>query len=201
MIEEMNILITGVGGQGALTLAVIMADAAMRSDINVLVGEIHGMAQRGGSVFVHLRMGRKIHAPIIPLGRADVIVGLELVEPLRYLDFLAEDASIIVSKTHIIPPGVWAGTTTYPDESTVIEQYKQFSEDIYLVDSLKLANQAGNPLTANIVLLGVLAASVELPFKKQIILDSIVSVMPPKILDVNVKAFELGWEEALRSKV
>jgi len=201
MIDEMNVMITGVGGQGALTLAGIMADASMKSGINALTGEVHGMAQRGGSVFAHLRMGKKVHGPIIPLGRADVIVSLELVEALRYLDFLSVKGVIIVSKTPIIPPIVWTGMGSYPDEEGVVAQYKRHSEDVYLIDSLGLAIQAGNPLTANIVLLGALAARVELPFKKQIIFDSIASVMPPKILDVNVKAFELGWEGAQKSKV
>lgn len=201
MIDEMNIMIVGVGGQGALTLAGILADASMKSDINVLTGEIHGMAQRGGSVFVHLRMGEKVHGPIIPLGRADVIVALELVEPLRYLDFLSTKGAILVSKTSIIPPIVWAGMGSYPDEEAVIEQYKRHSENVYLIDSLGLAIETGNPLTANIVLLGALAAGLELPFEKQVVLDSIASVMPPKILDMNVKAFELGWEGAQKSKV
>lgn len=176
MIDEMNILIAGVGGQGALTLATIMADAAIKSDINVLAGEVHGMAQRGGSVFVHLRMGRKVQSPIIPLGRSDVIVGLELVEPLRYLDFLSEDGSIIASKTRIIPPLVWAGIETYPDEEEVIEQYKNFSRNVSLIDSLQIANQVGNPLTSNIVLLGSLFACVDLPYGRKVLLDSLASM-------------------------
>ena len=201
MIDELNTLIAGVGGQGAVTLAGIMADAAMKSDINVITGEVHGMSQRGGSVFVHLRMGKKVHGPIIPLGRAHVIVALELVESLRYLDFLAQNGSIIVSKTPIIPPLVWAGMATYPEQEAVIGEYKKFSKNVYLIDSQKLANQTGNPLTGNIVLLGSLAACLDLPFDKTVTLDSLSSIMPSKILDVNVKAFELGWQEAKQSKV
>jgi len=201
MIEEMNILIAGVGGQGALTLTGILADAAMKMDIKVVAGEVHGMAQRGGSVFVHLRMGKKVYGPIIPLGRADVIVSLEMVEALRYLDFLSDDGTIIVSKTKMVPPIVWSGMETYPEEDAVIEQYKKFSKDIYLIDSLKIAKQTGNPLTANIVLLGSMSGCFKLPFEKDVLLESLTSRISSKIRDVNIKAFEIGWQEAKHCKL
>lgn len=201
MIDEMNILIAGVGGQGALTLAGVMADAAIKSDINVISGEVHGMAQRGGAVFVHVRMGGKVRGPIIPLGQANVIIGLEMVEPLRYLDFLSDNGSIVVSKTPIVPPLVWAGLAVYPDEQTVFDQYKKITDSVYLIDSLGLANRTGNPLTANIVLLGAMAACVDLPFEKQVMLDSLASIMPERIRDINIHAFELGWQEARGEKL
>lgn len=197
--DELNIMIVGVGGQGALTLANIMANVANQMDINTVIGEVHGMSQRGGSVFVHLRMGIKVCSPIIPLGRSDVIVGLEFSEPLRYLDFLSKDGSIIVSRTRIIPPLVWAGAAKYPDESAIIEQYKLFSRNLYLIDSLQIANSAGNGLASNIVILGFLASKVNLPFKKDDILHSLESLVPAPILEVNKKAFELGWQEGKRN--
>lgn len=201
MIDEINVLIAGVGGQGALTLARIMADACLKSGVHVVTGEVHGMAQRGGSVFAHLRMGKKVRGPIIPLGRADAIISLELVEALRYLDFLSAKGAVIVSKTQIVPPSVWAGLGSYPDEEGVVAQYKRRSQHVYLMDSHGLAVQAGNLSTANIVLLGALAAGVELPAKKEAVLDSIASLMPPKLRDVNIMAFESGWQKAEESKV
>lgn len=199
--DELNIMIVGVGGQGALTLANIMANVANQMDINTVIGEVHGMSQRGGSVFVHLRMGIKVCSPIIPLGRSDVIVGLEFAEPLRYLDFLSKDGSIIVSRTRIIPPLVWAGVAQYPDESAIIQQYNLFCHNLYLIDSFHIANLAGNALASNTVILGFLASKVNLPFKKDDILHSLNALIPAQILDANIKAFELGWQEGNRKSI
>ncbi len=201
MLEEMNVLIAGVGGQGALTLAGVLADAAMKSGINIIAGEVHGMAQRGGSVFVHVRMGSKVRGPIIPIGNADVMVSLERVEALRYLHFLAKEASIVVSMTQTIPPLVWAGLATYPSTDDIMREYKKNSGDVYLIDSRAIANRTGNSLTANIVLLGALAAVARLPFEKDVILESLASVLPSKIVEVNQKAFELGWLGAAEGKI
>jgi len=201
MSDEMNVLIAGVGGQGALTLAGVLADAAMNSGINIIAGEVHGMAQRGGSVFVHVRMGSKVRGPIIPIGNADVIVSLELVEALRYLGFLAKESSIVVSTTKTTPPLVWAGMAKYPGKDDIINEYKKNSDSVYLIDSLGIANRTGNSLTANIVLLGALVAVARLPFEKDVVLESLASVLPPKMVDVNKSAFELGWQEAAKGKI
>ena len=197
-LAEMNIMIVGVGGQGALLLSNIMADAAKKLDINAVIGEVHGMAQRGGSVFVHLRLGTRTCGPVIPLGRADVIIGLELTEPLRYLDYMSKDGSIIVSTTRIVPPLVWAGGTQYPNESDIVQQYNQFCRNLYVIDSFNIAKSAGSAFASNIVLLGVLAAKVNLPFKKEDILHSLRSLVPANALNANIKAFELGWQEGNR---
>jgi len=201
MSDEMNVLIAGVGGQGALTLAGVLADAAMKSGINIIAGEVHGMAQRGGSVFVHVRMGPKVRGPIIPIGNADVIVSLELVEALRYLGFLAKESSIVVSTTKTTPPLVWAGMAKYPSKDDIVNEYKKKSDSVYLIDSLDIANRTGNSLTANIVLLGALVAVAKLPFEKDVILESLASVLPPKIVEVNKSAFELGWQEAAKGNI
>ena len=195
-IEEFNIFVSGVGGQGALTAAGIIARAAKMSGLKVVAAETHGMAQRGGSVSVHLRIGSKVFAPLIPIGRAHVLFALEPAEALRYVEYVSKEGLAVVNTRTIVPPSVNLGTFSYPPVETIAESLKKFIARVIMVDAHKLAVEAGNPLTNNVVMLGVMARAIELPFSDEKLKESIKATVPEKAVDVNMKAFELGYEYA-----
>jgi indolepyruvate ferredoxin oxidoreductase beta subunit len=183
-----NILLVGVGGQGILVASEIIAEALMLAGFDVKKSEVHGMAQRGGSVVSHVRFGEKVYSPIIPEGEADIIVGFELLEAYRYLPLLRTDGKIIVNNLKINPPIVSIGQEAYPEGLS--EKINHFFPDGKLVDGLALAKLAGNVKTANTVLLGALSRLSGIDEKFW--LSAIERMVPGKTLEVNRKAFELG---------
>ncbi len=197
-VEEFNIFVSGVGGQGALTASGIIARAAKMSGLKVLAAETHGMAQRGGSVSVHLRIGSKVFAPLIPVGRAHVLFALEPSEALRYIEYAGRECLVVVNTKAIVPPSVNLGDVVYPPVEKIGEVLKEFAKRIIMVDAHELAVEAGNPLTNNVVMLGVMARAIELPFSNDTLKESIKMTVPEKALEVNMKAFELGYDYAER---
>lgn len=183
-----NILLVGVGGQGILVASEIIAEALMLAGFDVKKSEVHGMAQRGGSVVSHVRFGEKVYSPIIPEGEADILVGFELLEAYRYLPLLKADGKIVVNDLKINPPIVSIGQEDYPEG--LPEKIKNIFHGSTLVDGLALAKLTGNVKTANTVLLGALSrlSGIEEKFW----LSAIERMVPGKTLEVNRKAFELG---------
>ncbi len=195
-VEEFNIFVSGVGGQGALTASGIIARAAKMSGLKILAAETHGMAQRGGSVSVHLRIGSKVFAPLIPVGRAHVLFALEPSEALRYIEYVSSDGLVVVNTKEIVPPSVNMGDVVYPSIEKIGEVLKEFARKVILVNAHELAVKAGNPLTNNVVMLGVMARAIDLPFSNDILKESIKLTVPEKALEVNMKAFDLGYDYA-----
>lgn len=191
MKNKVNIVITGVGGQGVITAANILGKAAVNAGVNVFVSEVHGMAQRGGSVNCSVRMG-SVSGPLVPSGTADVILSTEPVEALRYINYSNKETKIITDINTVIPFTVSTGEDEYPDVDLVFKELSNYGK-LYKLDAVKLAKGAGALITKNIVLLGALAASGVLPFKKRILLETILENIPPKFRDVNKKAFEAGF--------
>jgi len=189
---KLNILIVGVGGQGALTTAAILARAALKSKINVLTAETHGMAQRGGSVEVHVRMG-DVFSPLIPLCDADVMIALEPSEALRYSNYLNEDSKIILNSRAIIPPSVTTGRAEYPDLDIIIGELKKITNDVRVVDASSVAEEIGAIQATNVVVIGMLAKLVELPFKYETLEESLKEVLPEKLHEINLKALKAGY--------
>lgn len=183
-----NILLVGVGGQGILVASEIIAEALMLADFDVKKSEVHGMAQRGGSVVSHVRFGEKVYSPIIPEGEADILVGFELLEAYRYLHLLKANGKIVVNDLKINPPIVSIGQEAYPEGLS--EKIKKFYPDSELVDGLALARQAGNVRTANTVLIGALSKLSSIDEKYW--LSAMERMVPGKTFEVNRKAFELG---------
>lgn len=183
-----NILMVGVGGQGVILASEIVSEAAMRAGFDVKKSEVHGMAQRGGSVNSHVRFGTTVHSPIIKKGEVDILFSLELLETLRYLDHLADDPLVIVNNHKIMPPSVNIGKDSYPDNIAGIlsEKFSRF----HLVDAPALAREAGNPRTVNVVFTGFLSKflNIDADFFNQAISE----MLPAKIIDVNHKAFSMG---------
>ncbi len=186
--ETKSIMIVGVGGQGTLLASRILGNAVISQGYDVKVSEVHGMSQRGGSVVTYVRYGEKVHSPIIDKGGADMILAFELLEAKRALPFLKKDGKIIVNTQQIDPMPVIIGAAEYPKNLT--ENLKA-NADTTAVDALSLAKAAGNPKAVNVVLIGVMAKNWDIPY--EVWTDTIKKTVPEKFLEVNLKAFELGY--------
>ncbi|MEM3737116.1 MAG: indolepyruvate oxidoreductase subunit beta [Candidatus Bathyarchaeia archaeon] len=187
-------MIAGVGGQGVILTALIIANAAVKEGLDALVSEIHGMAQRGGAVISHVRIGRGIHDPSVTEGTADAILALEPAEALRALRYASSETRMIINTKPVIPTTVFIGSTAYPPIQKILDECRKFSRHIIPLDAYKLALEAGSPLAQNIVLLGVLVATKIFPIKKDTILDAIKELVSGRYLEANVRAFLSGLE-------
>jgi indolepyruvate ferredoxin oxidoreductase beta subunit len=185
-----SIVLTGVGGQGIITAANILGKAAVKAKVNVFVSETHGMAQRGGSVVCSVRLGN-VTGPLVPSGTANVIVSMEPVETLRYVGLTNKDTKIITDITPVIPFTVATGEEEYPDVSLIFKDLEKYGK-LYKIDAVKIAEESGAAITKNIVMLGALAATGELPFKSEILLDTVLENIPKKFSDMNKRAYEGG---------
>ena len=186
----LNIVIVGVGGQGSLLTSKILAELAKSEQLDVKVSEVHGMAQRGGSVITHVRFGSEVFAPLVASGEADYLLAFEPLEAARSLSYLKEDGQLIVSNERISPMPVLTGTAIYPDEP--YQSLLGAAQAVQALDAHKLAVEAGSFKAVNIVLLGVL--SKHLDFTEQDWISAITVCVPPRTLEVNIKAFKAGRE-------
>ena len=190
MSKKISIVLTGVGGQGVITAANILGKAAVKAKTGVFVSEIHGMAQRGGAVVCTVRMGN-VSSPLLPSGTADVLLSTEPVEALRNICYVHKKTKVITDINPIIPFTVAVGGEQYPKLEEIFKEISAHAE-LYKVDALKIAKEAGAVITKNTVMLGALAASGVLPFKAEVLLETILEDIPEKYKDVNKKAFEGG---------
>jgi indolepyruvate ferredoxin oxidoreductase, beta subunit len=183
-----NILMVGVGGQGVILASEIISEVMMRAGYDVKKSEVHGMAQRGGSVSSHVRFGPRVYSPLIKRGDADVLFSFELLESVRYLDYLRSGALLIVNNQKVLPPSVTLGVDSYPEQLPEI-LHERFPR-VEIVDALQIAKQSGNARALNVAFLGVLSRhyAVDENLWKEVIS----SMLPPKLVDVNIKAFLLG---------
>lgn len=192
--EEFNIVIAGVGGQGILLAAEILGTASLKEGLNVRVSEIHGMAQRGGAVVSNVRIGDKVAAPTVLDGRADVILGFEPLETLRNMRFASEKTLVLMSDEMIFPSGVADGSIKYPSLEEVIKQIHSFTKNVVVVEASRMAVEAGSILTRNTVMIGALASTEKVPVKIENLEEALRELIPVKYLEVNVMAFELGYK-------
>ena len=192
--KEFNIVLAGVGGQGTLLAAEILGTAAVKEGLNVRVSELHGMAQRGGAVVSNVRIGEKVLAPTVLEGQANVLLGFEPLETLRNLKFVSEKAFVIMSDEKIPPTELAAKMLKYPSIEEIVEKIHTFTKHVTIVEAAKLARKAGSILTENVVLIGALAAKGKMPVKTESIMEALRELVPAKHLDINVKAFKLGYE-------
>ena len=183
-----NIMIVGVGGQGTLLASRILGNLVINEGYDVKVSEVHGMSQRGGSVVTYVKYGEKVFSPVIDEGEADIILAFELLEAYRALPYLKKGGKIIVNTQKIDPMPVITGSMQYPEN---IEDKLSKKVNLVTANALSLAEKAGNIKAVNVVLIGVLAKSTDIAYEKWI--DAIKTTVPEKFLDVNLKAFELGY--------
>lgn len=184
----LSIMIVGVGGQGTLLASRILGNMLVSEGYDVKVSEVHGMSQRGGSVVTYVKFGDKVQSPIIDHGEADIILAFEELEAYRYLPYLKKGGKIICNSQNIDPMPVIIGAKEYPKD--IVEKIKEKNVEIISVDADKLAFEAGNIKTVNVALIGVMSSQTDIP--EEVWLSAIKSTVPPKVVDVNLKAFELG---------
>ena len=184
-----KVMIVGVGGQGTLLASRILGNTVINEGFDVKVSEVHGMSQRGGSVVTYVKYGNKVFSPIIGKGEADIILAFEMLEAYRALPYLKKGGKIIVNTQEIDPMPVITGAMDYPQS---IEKTLAENSDATFVNALELAQEAGNFKAVNVVLIGVMAKSTDIPYEKW--LETIKNTVPPKFLEVNLKAFELGYK-------
>ncbi len=183
-----NIMIVGVGGQGTLLASRILGNAVIRMGYDVKVSEVHGMSQRGGSVVTYVKYGEKVYSPIIDNGEADIVLAFELLEAYRALPALKVGGQLIVNNQRINPMPVITGAAQYPEN--ILDKLSA-KANTTAVDALALATEAGSIKAVNVVLIGVMAKNTDIPY--EVWIETIRTTVPPKFLDVNLKAFELGY--------
>jgi indolepyruvate ferredoxin oxidoreductase beta subunit len=189
-----NIQLVGVGGQGVLLASTVLGNAAVAEGLEVAMSEVHGMAQRGGSVLCSVRMGQDILSPLIPLGAADLLLGFEPVETCRALSSVNHDSQIVTSINPVVPISVSAGKDTYPKVEDILDAIRSVNPNLIALDATALAVKAGKAITANSVLIGAISAVKGFPLSRERMLTSLLDIVPAKARDINVKAFELGFE-------
>ncbi|MDD3023103.1 MAG: indolepyruvate oxidoreductase subunit beta [Syntrophomonadaceae bacterium] len=190
-----NILIVGVGGQGTLLTSRIIAQVAVQMGYDVKVSEVHGMAQRGGSVVSQVRYGNKIYSPIIKKGDADIILAFEKIEAARWLDYLKPDGMVIINSERVDPLPVMSGKVKYPDN--IHEKVASLIKETSIVDASKIAVECGNIKAANVVLVGMLSEAIGLPEDE--VKKAITAIVPAKALEVNLKAYQAGRKLLLKA--
>ncbi len=198
--KSFDIMFAGVGGQGLMLLSAILGKAAVDAGMKVMTGEQHGLSQRQGSIYVHFRIGEPI-SPLIPYGKADMMLVMEASEALRYIEYLKDDGVVIMSNR--IMPSVIETQSVAMDKSKkqryltideIVERVRKVTKRVVLLDSLELALKAGNARTENSVLVGATVACEEFPIPAEEVRKAVLALVPPKTVEANSKAFDLGFE-------
>ena len=188
--QNLNMLLVGVGGQGTILASKIIAEVAMLEGHDVKMSEIHGMAQRGGSVVTQVRMGDKVYSPLIEEGEANYIVAFEMLEAWRWSHYLAQGGTMVVNLQRIEPMSVLTGQREYPID--IIDALAERSEHLYTLDALALAKEVGNLRATNTVLLGALARRMDIPVETW--QKAMRNTVPERFLDMNLRAFAAGYD-------
>jgi len=190
-----SIVISGVGGQGVLVASQIIANAAIKKDMKVRVGETHGMAQRGGSVVAHVRFGDDIYGSITPFDEGDIMLGFEPVESLRYIDYMRKGGYAILNTHPVVPVSVSTGNARYPGLDEITEELEK-KVSVSTINATEIALEAGNKIASNTVLIGAfakIAGMAKIPLDKETMLSAVEERVPENYIDLNRKAFELGY--------
>lgn len=197
--DKFEILVAGTGGQGVILLGGLLDRAARFSGFKTVIGsEIHGMAQRGGPLTSYTRFGEDVHSPIIPVGCADVIISLELIEGLRHIDRLSKNGWMVVAETRLPSSIMWLEGMPYPEKDEILAAMRQVTDRITTLDPQKIASQVGNIRAVNLVMLGATYAAVDnFPITIESFKEAIKATLPEKLIDINIKAFEEGMKAVL----
>ncbi len=193
-VKELNIIIAGVGGQGVVLMSEILGNAAVRDGLKVRGSEVLGMAQRGGSVFSNIRLGEEVYSPMTPDGKCDVLISLEPSEALRNIQYLNKTSIVIMNNRKVIPATVSMGKSTYPEIEQIVQKLESVTAKVISLDAVEVAEKAGNRQSSNVVMLGALFGSGKMPIKIETVKESIRERVPAKAADVNIKAFDMGFE-------
>jgi len=201
MADEFSVYMSGVGGQGLVLLSNVIGGACALAGKRAITGEQHGLSQRSGSINVHMRIGESVQSPLIPIGGAHALLALEALEALRYVEFL-RPGGVVLMNSRVQHPIIETvahmkdKTSKYMSAEDVKGRLLQVTDKIAVLDALKLAHEAGNPLTENVVMLGALATLEDFPVPEKELKDSIAQNVPKKAVEANLKAFDLGRKAA-----
>ena len=187
MSGSFDILIVGIGGQGTILASNILGEACLMEGRHVKGAETHGMAQRGGSVESHIRIDG-LFGPLIPPGQSDILISFDLLEALRYSHYLKKEGQLVVNNHLVLPTSVYTQKLVAPTEDEIIAALKKHS--LCLLDADRMAEEAGSPLSQNVIMLG--AASHSIPLKPGSLLEAVKRLVPKKTVEINTKAFEMG---------
>jgi indolepyruvate ferredoxin oxidoreductase beta subunit len=194
---NLDIVFSGVGGQGVVVLSDIYCEAAMLEGFDAAKAEIHGMAQRGGSIVAYARIGTKVESPLIETGKADALVGFEVLETARALPMLRKNGTVIVNMKYIPPSCAVSGVKTKSVEELIV--LLKAKALVHEVDGTGIAQKLGNMLVVNTILLGALSALPEIPIKMESFQQAIACRLKEKYINLNLKAFKLGRDSVLKS--
>jgi len=189
-----TVQIVGVGGQGVLLASMVLGNAAMRCGYKVSMSEVHGMAQRGGSVLSTLRFGDDVISPLESIGGADLIMGFEPVETCRSLTLGNRNTKILMNLDPVYPSMVAAGFEEYPDVKDLVKCVKSLSDHVSTIEATKIAINAGKAVAANAVMIGAVAATKGFPISKDMLKETLMETVPEKFKDLNSKAFDMGYD-------
>ena len=192
-----NVYIAGVGGQGVVKTSIIIGLACVKKGVNVVMSEIHGMAQRGGSVPAEMKIG-DAYSPIIEKGGADLLISFEPAESLRAMSKLSKDTVAVVNTQPIIPVTVALGTSVYLDPKMYIDELRSKLKRVVVLDAESMAREAGNVLALNMVMLGASSATPGFPLEKEFLVAAMKENLPAKAIDANLRAFDMGFELAAK---
>ncbi len=194
-VSEFNVLVAGIGGQGAVLVSQLLSDAALIEGHNVRVSETFGWIQRGGSVMIHLRLGSKVYGALVPKGRGDFVVGLEPLETLRVAgEYLSVDGRVVMNLQPIYPLAVNIGKSTYPPLKEILEKLTTITRNYKTLDANKLANELGEPRTVNTIMLGAASGTNALPISPSAIKEAIGRNLRKDLVDINIEAFDTGFK-------
>lgn len=189
-----SVQIVGVGGQGVLLASMVLGNAAMREGYKVMMSEVHGMAQRGGSVLSTLRFGDEVYSPLEATGGADLIMGFEPVETVRSMQLGNRDTRVLMNLDPIYPGNVAAGFDKYPAVDDLVKEIRGKNSHVVTIKATEIALKAGKAVVANAVMIGAVAAAEGFPLKKETLKQVLLDTVPQKFRDLNDKAFEMGYE-------
>jgi indolepyruvate ferredoxin oxidoreductase beta subunit len=199
--KEFSVYMCGVGGQGLVLLSNVIGSACALSGIRAITGEQHGLSQRSGSINIHMRIGKDVRSPLIPIGGADAILALEALEALRYVEYL-RPGGVVVMNSRVQHPIIETGehvrdkSARYMDAEVVKTRLLQVTDKIATIDALGIARKAGNALTENVVMLGAMSTLDAFPVPDDAVEQAIKDSVPKKAVEVNLKAFKMGRQEA-----
>lgn len=196
--KEYNVIVTGVGGLGAMTLGTVIAQAALKQGYDVRTSELHGLAQRGGSMLLHLRIGEKLYTPLVLEGEANLVIALEPLEALRttYFGSKKQKTTFLIDTFTMPPMSVSVMGEKYPAMKSIISKIKPFAGKVITIDATNIVEKAtGSDIASNIFVFGYAIGKKLLPIKKKYAIEALKQVVPPKYLDMNMKVFEMGMKQ------
>jgi indolepyruvate ferredoxin oxidoreductase beta subunit len=195
-ISKYTVQIVGVGGQGVLLASMVLGNAAMKEGYQVAMSEVHGMAQRGGSVLCTLRFGSTVVSPLEANGGADLLMGFEPAETCRNLPLANKGTMIVMNLDPVLPSMVAAGMEEYPKVDDLLASARSECAHVTAIDATSIAKKAGKAVAANAAMIGAVAAVDGFPLSKEVLRETLKENVPAKFLDLNLKAFDLGYEAA-----